>query len=138
MEGIKEDVLTVALMSKEHPGRVRAVGSHITPTVYFTIPKQKGCNVQIFLAQQDELMETKETIQELEDAVFKMNAQAVDMNERGSCSVKSEHNVKISYAEPARNLSRERKPDKDDDDDVQLVDTLDALQVYLETLLLRK
>ena len=136
MEGIKEDVLTVALMSKEHPGRVRAVGSHITPTVYFTIPKQKGCNVQIFLAQQDELMETKARLQKLEDAVFKTNAQAVDTEERGSCSVKSEHNVKISIVEPARNLLREEKPDNDDD--VQLVDTLDALQVYLETLLLRK
>ena len=83
-------------------------------------------------------METKARIQKLKAAVFKTNAQAVDTDERGSFSIKSKYNVKISYAEPAKNLSREEKPDKDDDDDVQLVDTLDALQVYLETLLLRK
>ena len=59
LEGNKKDVLIVTLMSKEHYERVRAIGSHVTPTVYFTIPKQKAGKVEIFLAQQDELMETK-------------------------------------------------------------------------------
>ena len=60
-------------------------------------------------------METKARIQKLEDAVFKTNAQAVDTDERGSFSIKSKYNVKISYARPVRNLSREEKLDNDDD-----------------------
>ena len=130
MVGVKEDVLTVALMSKEHHGRVRAVGSHVTPTVYFSLPKAKADKVDIFLSQQEELMETKARLQKLEAAVFKTSASPVDTDEKGSCSAKSEHPVKFSYAEPPKQLFSEEK----DDEDVLLVDTIDALQVYLETL----
>ena len=135
MEGIKEDVLTVALMSKEHDGRVRAVGSHVTPTVYFNIPKDKAGKMNIFLAQQQELMEAKARIEKLKAAVIKLSAkEEVVTDDKGSCSVKSEQLVNFSNAEPARILSGEGKTA--DDDDVLLLTSLDALQVYPETLLL--
>ncbi|XP_073137196.1 uncharacterized protein [Henckelia pumila] len=35
--GTKEDILTKALESYEHGGRVRAVGGHVTPTLYFNV-----------------------------------------------------------------------------------------------------
>lgn len=36
-----EDVLTTALESREHSGRVRAVGGYITPKQYFKLPREK-------------------------------------------------------------------------------------------------
>ena len=110
---------------KGHHGHVRAFGSHVTLTVYFTNPKDKVGKIDIFLAQQEKLLETKARIQKLEAAIFKTSASVVDTDEKSSCSAKSEYPVKFSYAEPARNLSSEEKPD--DDDDVLLVGTLDAL-----------
>ena len=35
-----EDVLTTALESREHSGRVRAVGGYITPKQYFNFPRE--------------------------------------------------------------------------------------------------
>ena len=124
-------------MTKEHHGRVRAVGSHVTPTVYFNVPKGKGVKIEFrvqqeeFLAQKEELMETKARLQKLEALVHKMTASPLDVTEdKGSCSAKMSHPVKFSFVEPAKQLFNEEKTD--DDEDVTLVDTLDALQVYLE------
>ena len=36
-----EDVLTTALESQEHSGKVRAVGGYITPKQYFKLPREK-------------------------------------------------------------------------------------------------
>ena len=58
----------------------------------------------------------------------------MDTDEKGSCSVKSENLVNFSNTEPAMILCSDENPD--DDDDVLLVSTLDALQVYLKILLL--
>ena len=134
MEGPKEDVLTAALMSKEHDGRVRAVGSHVTPKLYFNIPRQKSVQMDLFLSQQEELKEAKARIQKLEAAVFKTEASAVYTDENGSCSGKSEHPLKPSNAEPATNLPIVKKPD--DANEVVEISELDALKVYLETLLM--
>lgn len=126
LQGVKQDVLTIALNSQEHPGRVRAVGSHVTPTVYFNVPKGKALQNELLLAQQQELIETKARLAKLEAAVFKMSA-SVETDEKGSCSAaKSEHFAKFPYSPPAKNLSNEGNFD---DDEVQLVDTVDALQV---------
>lgn len=35
-----EDLLTCALQNGEHSGRVRGIGSYVTPTAYFKYPKQ--------------------------------------------------------------------------------------------------
>lgn len=132
LKGCKEDVLTVALDAKEHPGRVRAVGSQVTPTVYFNTPKEKGKSKANL---RRELMEQKARIQKLEAVVFKLDPSSAHTDEKGSCSEKMEP-VNLSNAEPVRSLHSEIKPDADDvDDDVVLINTLDALQVYLETLL---
>ncbi|KAL6535035.1 hypothetical protein OROMI_026409 [Orobanche minor] len=40
-----EDVLTKALESPEHSGRVRGVGSFVTPSLFFNLPNGKGCRI---------------------------------------------------------------------------------------------
>ena len=40
-----EDVLTTALESQEHSGRVRAVGGYITPKQYFKLPREKKIRI---------------------------------------------------------------------------------------------
>lgn len=40
-----EDVLTVALETPEHSGRVRGVGGYITPQAFFNLPKQKRVRI---------------------------------------------------------------------------------------------
>ncbi|XP_074560497.1 putative leucine-rich repeat receptor-like protein kinase At2g19210 [Curcuma longa] len=46
LESTKEDTLTKALETGENAGRVRAIGGHITPSVYFQVGRQcKGADV---------------------------------------------------------------------------------------------
>lgn len=40
-----EDVLSVALETPEHSGRVRGVGSFVTPSTYFNMPKEKKTRI---------------------------------------------------------------------------------------------
>lgn len=40
-----EDVLTTALGSLEHSGRVRAVGGYITPKLFFNLPREKKVRI---------------------------------------------------------------------------------------------
>lgn len=40
-----EDVLSVALETPEHAGRVRGVGSFVTPSTYFNVPKGKKTRI---------------------------------------------------------------------------------------------
>ena len=131
MKGVKEDVLTLALDSKEHPGRVRAVGSHVTPTVYFNVPKAKSLQTDLLIAQQRKLMDRRvekldRRVEQLEATIVKMSASVVGTDEKGSCSAKEEPSVKFAEIQCASYLSNEKNSD---DDDVMLVDTVDILQV---------
>lgn len=40
-----QDVLTTALKTPEHSGRVRGVGSFVTPKVFFDLPKEKRTRI---------------------------------------------------------------------------------------------
>lgn len=58
-----KDVLTTALGTEEHSGRVRAVGSFITPKEYFNLPRQRRVTKDELLARDkqrsEELEKTK-------------------------------------------------------------------------------
>ncbi|XP_073020481.1 uncharacterized protein [Primulina eburnea] len=107
----KNDILTKALDSYEHSGRVRGVGGHITPSIYFNIGrvwKSPFGDEHILLNQTKELMEAKILISEqdariveqnarisdqdariqLLEEMFKKAASNFDIEEKGSCSVK--------------------------------------------------
>ncbi|XP_042430600.1 uncharacterized protein LOC122017137 isoform X3 [Zingiber officinale] len=97
INGTKEDILTKALNSREHGGRVRVVGGHITPTLFFNVSRWKtdDLNREIMIEQKRELVEARKLIQEqdtriqkLEAIVYKKGAWSSDIDDKGSCSVK--------------------------------------------------
>lgn len=66
-----DDVLTKALKTSEHSGRVRGVRGYVNPSTYFNIPKGKGERVTKAtllardLVRDRELEETKKKLEEL-------------------------------------------------------------------------
>ncbi|XP_042397150.1 uncharacterized protein LOC121987418 [Zingiber officinale] len=142
LEEANTDILSKALSSEEHSGRVRGVGGYVTPTFYFNVGSivQKHLVDEQFILQQKELMEAKilisqqnarisnqdERIQKLE-AMFRKGACDLDTDEKGSCSVKlhpmSDENIKIEKCVP--NIETL------DDDDMQILNNDDFFQVYI-------
>ncbi|KAG6496093.1 hypothetical protein ZIOFF_043941 [Zingiber officinale] len=91
-----EDILTKALNSNEHGGRVRGIGANVTPSSFFKLARGK---VQIDKAayerQQKEFKEAKtmlsdqgDRIKKLEAMVLKLSGREFESEEKGSCSVK--------------------------------------------------
>ena len=69
-----EDVLTTALGSNEHSGRVRAVGGYVTPKRYFNLPNKIRITKAELMArdrQRDEQFEKKTSALEAEIALLK-------------------------------------------------------------------
>ncbi|XP_040367463.1 uncharacterized protein LOC112179893 [Rosa chinensis] len=59
-----DDVLTLALGTPEHPGRVRGVGGYVNPSIYFHFPKRRKESIQeaVKVSVQKILQEQKEKI----------------------------------------------------------------------------
>ncbi|XP_073034989.1 uncharacterized protein [Primulina eburnea] len=116
IEGAKDGILTKALETEEHAGRVRGIGGHITPTIYFNGGRNwKGSE------HKRELMEAKKKISEqdarikkLEAIMYKSGACDMSIDDKGSCSVK---------------LNQMRESDmKHDDVELKIVSKFDVLQ----------
>lgn len=58
LEG-SDDVLTMALGTPEHSGRVRGVGAGVTPSCYFNLPKNRRDTVKEIVSQLAEIYEAK-------------------------------------------------------------------------------
>ena len=71
------DVLTAALETPEHPGRVRGVGSLVTPTSYFNIPRRRS-NSSTSQMQEQIRMLTEEN-KKKGDAIEKMELNYTQM-----------------------------------------------------------
>ncbi|XP_073041868.1 uncharacterized protein [Primulina eburnea] len=111
----KKDILTKALNSDEHGGRVRAVGGHITPTLYFNVGrswKTEDVDRKLMIEQKKELIEARKLIQEqdtriqkLQAIVYKKGSWDSEIDDKGSCSVKlhqvNENEMKIDKCFPS-------------------------------------
>ena len=68
-----EDVLTIALETPEHSGRVRGVGNFISPKVFFNFPKKSRITKAELLARDrqrdDEMERTKKEMADLKQLV---------------------------------------------------------------------
>lgn len=119
-EGAKEDILTKALETQEYSGRVRGIGGHINPTIYFNVGrtrKKYDVTLDIIAEHKRELKEAKMQIleqdvriQKLEALMHKRGAWDNSIDDKGSCSVKF-HQKNI------------------EEDDVQIVGKDEVLQV---------
>ncbi|KAK6150920.1 hypothetical protein DH2020_015852 [Rehmannia glutinosa] len=133
----KQDILTSALESKEHVGRVRAVEGYVTPTLYFNVAKGKpSVEKTNFFEQQKRLIdqekknsEQEDRIQKLESMIYRNGLHDFKNDEKvDSCSVKFPPTI---FANELKNgnfgPSNEINADSDDED-VKLINKANALQ----------
>lgn len=99
-----DDVLSAVLKTPEHPGRVRGVGSFVTPTVFFNLPKGKRCRItkaellardrqrdaEFEKARQEMVAEIDKTKQEMAElkAMIKSNNPSPMLSDKSSCHPK--------------------------------------------------
>ncbi|XP_042455051.1 uncharacterized protein LOC122039416 [Zingiber officinale] len=121
IEGTKEDILTKALDTEEYNGRVRGIGGHITPTIYFNSGR-RWKHADVITELKRELMEARKKIleqdariQNLEVMVYKKGTMCDLIDDKGSCSVKLQPMIEDDM--------------KKDDDDLQILCQDDVLQV---------
>lgn len=117
-KGLAEDLLTCALETPEHSGRVRAAGCYITPTKYFK-RRQNGEDRKLMMIEvQRHINDNKTLLDKLNARLEKLEAivQNKDNDEKSSSS------VKLQYAQ------KDEEFVDNDDDDVQLADKVDSLQ----------
>lgn len=69
------DVLTVALETPEHSGRVRAVGSFVTPKIYFNLPRER----KLQISKSELMARDRQRSEELEKARQDLVAAKQDM-----------------------------------------------------------
>ena len=73
-----DDVLTKALKTVEHTGRVRGVGGFVNPSTYFNLPKQKRIRItraDLLARDRERDLELEETKKMLKEQQEKMEAQ---------------------------------------------------------------
>ena len=73
-----DDVLTKALKTAEHTGRVRGVGGFVNPSTYFNLPKQKIVRIKradLLARDRERELEFEETKKMLKEQQEKMEAQ---------------------------------------------------------------
>lgn len=101
-----DDVLTTALETPEHSGRVRGVGSFVSPSVFFNIPNGKRCRItkaellardrerdeELKKAKQDMAEEIEKTRKEMAElrTILKSNVSSPMLSDKASCDSKAE------------------------------------------------
>lgn len=79
-----EDVLTTALQTPEHSGRVRGVGGFVTPTAFFNLPKAK--KTKITKAELlEELERNRREMAELKALISASNSHSPMFSDKSSC-----------------------------------------------------
>lgn len=113
-----EDVLSTALETCEHSGRVRGVGGFVTPSVFFNLPKTKRSRItkSELLARDrqrdEELQRTKQEfmsqIAELKALVAAHNVPSPMLSDKSSCQPLKEDIIKVKPS-----IAKELKLDDD-------------------------
>lgn len=88
-----DDILTQALETPEHSGRVRGIGGQVTPTVYFNLSKGAGMGAGNVMQKM-----RVEFGKQMADFKAEMDAKLLELHqmlkndteEKGSCSVKNQ------------------------------------------------
>lgn len=84
-------MLSTALATAEHAGRVRGVGGYVTPTMFFNLPKEKKCRITKaeLLARDrkmaEELERTRREMAELKALFNASNHHSPLLSDKSSC-----------------------------------------------------
>ena len=84
-------MLTTALGTPEHSGRVRGVGGYVTPKMFFNLPKEKksGITKSELLARDrvmaEELEKTRREMAELKALFNASNLNSPNLSDKASC-----------------------------------------------------
>lgn len=100
------DVLSVALETPEHSGRVRGVGGFVSPKLFFNLPRQR---IRVSKAQlSEELARQNKEIVELKAMISATNLGSPIISDKSSCHVEK--------IETKSTIAKELIVDLDDDD----------------------
>ncbi|XP_063944731.1 uncharacterized protein LOC135151101 [Daucus carota subsp. sativus] len=114
-----KDVLTLALETPEHSGRVRGVGGFVTPKLFFNLPRQKRNRVSK-ADLSDELERQRKEIAELKAMIHASNIGS-PISSKSSCQPVVEEEKKV--AEPTKKPDAAKELGLNDDDDfVAIID----------------
>ncbi|XP_057804697.1 uncharacterized protein LOC131020066 isoform X3 [Salvia miltiorrhiza] len=124
-----EDLLTCALESGEHSGRVRAVGSYVTPSMFFKHGRKRRQHMENeqlvdLMEAKKHIVEQNEMICHLHDRLSKLEAAiAKDKDDE----VKGSHDKQPSHLMD-EDFEEEEEEEEEEEDEVVLVEKFDALQ----------
>ncbi|KAL8472440.1 hypothetical protein ACS0TY_029595 [Phlomoides rotata] len=103
---VEGGILSQALESTEHSGRVRGIGGHVIPSSYVYLHNNKLSNNELckqhemeLMAQRKRNIEQDERIRRLEEQIFKNHGHKTEIEELGSCTGKNCMCVSIEKAE---------------------------------------
>ncbi|KAL8525532.1 hypothetical protein ACS0TY_014957 [Phlomoides rotata] len=92
---VEGGILSQALESTEHSGRVRGIGGHVIPSSYVYLHNNKLSNNELckqhemeLMAQRKRNIEQDERIRRLEEQIFKNHGHKTEIEELGSCTGK--------------------------------------------------
>ncbi|XP_019196472.1 PREDICTED: uncharacterized protein LOC109190440 [Ipomoea nil] len=127
LQGPNEDILTQALESKEHGGRVRAIGGHVNPSTYFRLGKGMLPNHEknVLLRRQATV---EDRVAKLENLVLQNVAfKSSSIEEKGSCTAKDAKGA-MKLSEEEIGFMKQKLDFEDDDDELQFIDKEDVLE----------
>ncbi|XP_040374987.1 uncharacterized protein LOC112200371 [Rosa chinensis] len=94
-----DDVLTQALETPEHPGRVRGVGGFVNLTTYFNLPKQRRVTItKAELLARDR--ERDRELQETKKLLYEQQAKTEELFNKRLAELEARFSEKTPYAPP--------------------------------------
>ncbi|KAL8465283.1 hypothetical protein ACS0TY_034691 [Phlomoides rotata] len=131
---VEGGILSQALESTEHSGRVRGIGGHVIPSSYVYLHNNKLSNNELckqhemeLIAQRKRNIEQDERIRRLEEQIFKNHGHKTEIEELGSCTGKvstsqTSIDVKLVGDIGVKLVDDDVAKLVGDDDDIRLVD----------------
>lgn len=104
------DVLSTALETPEHSGRVRGVGGFVTPKLFFNLPKEKRTRItkaELLARDRQRDEELERTKREMQMQIDALKAMISPVSEKASCQMAEQEEGTKDTKEIRKNLFTE-------------------------------